>query len=197
MSLWQRVYSERRGVLLPVLILIAINLAVLALGVFPLQRSVASSEEGAVAARAELAAAKRLEQQARQQKDSRDRAGTELQKFYAEILPSSHGEAGNVTNFWLERVARDAGVRFHSGTYEAEEVRDSRLVQYTGKVTLTGDYAEIRKFLFDVETAEEFVIIEEVALASPNTAQPSSDIEVSLTVTTYFLAPGALEARTK
>jgi hypothetical protein len=197
MSLWARVYRERRGVLLPVVVLIAINLVVLALVVLPLQASVSSSADGALAARAELAAAKRLELDVRKQKDSKERAGVELQKFYADILPASFSEAVDVTNYWLDRVARDAGVRFQSGSWEPEEVRDSRLIQYSGSVTLTGDYAEIRKFLYDVETAEEFVIIEEVALSSSNTAQPSSDIELSLKVSTYFLAPATGAVRTK
>ena len=197
MSLWQRIYSERRSVLLPVAILIAVNVLVLALVVLPLQRSVSTSETGAIAARGELAAARRLEQQARAQKDSKERAGVELQKFYADILPSSFAEAANVTDFWLDRIASEAGVTFRQGQWQQEDVRDSRLIQYTGSVTLTGDYAEIRKFLYDVETAQEFVIIEEVALASANTTQPSSEIEVSLTVSTYFLAPAATEVLAK
>ena len=195
MSLWARLYRERRGMLLPVLVLIGINLAVLMLVVLPLQSSVSSSEEGALAARAELANAKRLEHQAKQQRDSKERAGVELQKFYADILPASYADAVNVTNYWLERVAREAGVRFQSGAWQPEEVRDSRLIQYTGSVTLTGDYTEIRKFLYDVETAEEFVIIEEVALSSSSTAQPSAAIELSLIVSTYFLSPTEVRAK--
>jgi Tfp pilus assembly protein PilO len=180
-----------------VIVLLAANVVVLGVVVWPMQRSVASSEEGAVAARAELAMARRAEQQAKAQRDSKERASVELQKFYADILPESIAEAGDVTNFFLEKVARGAGVTFRNGEWQEQEIRDSRLTQLGGTVTLTGDYAEIRKFLYDIETAEQFVIVEEVALTSAATAQPTSDIEVSLKVSTYYLSSRQVEARAK
>ena len=42
MSLWRRIYLERRAVVLPLVVLLVANVAALALAVFPLKRSVAS-----------------------------------------------------------------------------------------------------------------------------------------------------------
>ena len=49
MTLWRRVMAERKDWVWPLLIGLAVNLAVLALGVFPLQASVASDENRATA----------------------------------------------------------------------------------------------------------------------------------------------------
>jgi Tfp pilus assembly protein PilO len=196
-SLWQRVYTERRRVLLPVIALLAINGGVLLLGVLPLKRSVTLAEQSAVEARIDLANAQRQEMQARAQLDGRDRAVVELQKFYEQILPPTFARATVVTNFWLQGVAEQAGIKFHSGQWQSDEVRDSRLIEYTGQVTLTGDYSDIRQFLYRVETAEQFVIIESVELSQSSTAQDQSAIEVALAVSTYYLAPAARGARAK
>jgi hypothetical protein len=58
-----------------------------------------------------------------------------------------------------------------SGHWEPEPIKDSRLIRVSGTVTLVGDYANIRRFLYEVETAQEFVVIERVALSEANSTQ--------------------------
>jgi hypothetical protein len=196
-TLWHRIYSERRRVLLPVFVLLAINLAALLLGVLPLMRGVGTAADEAVDASAELAAARKYDKDVKALRDGKERAAVETTKFYEEILPGSFAEAMQVTNFWLQGVANDAGVKFRTGQWEPEEVRDSRLIRLTGAATLSGDYSDIRKFLYHVETAEQFVVIEAVELAQANLVnQTASEIEVSLTIATYYLNP-ATEARAR
>jgi hypothetical protein len=56
---------------------------------------------------------------------------------------------------------------------------------------LRGTYANITKFLYDLETAEEFVVVEKVELGESGTVESSSGgiIEISLDIATYFLTP--------
>ena len=197
MSLWKRIYLERRRVLLPVIALLAIKVGVLLLVVLPLARSVTLAERGALDARLDLATAQRQQTQAAAQRDGRDRAIVELQKFYDDVLPGSIAHATEVTNFWLQGVAEQYGVRFHSGAWAPDDVRDSSLIVYTGQVTLTGDYSDIRKFLYHVETAEQFVIVDAVELSRASAVQDESAIEVALTVSTYYLAPAGRGARAR
>ena len=63
------------------------------------------------------------------------------------------------------------------------------LTKMTGKVTLKGGYAGIRKFLYRVETAEEFIVIEEVNLNQPGTMDTGANLELDLVVSSYF--PGS------
>ena len=194
---WSRIYGERRTVLLPVIVLLVVNVGVLLLGVLPLRRGVTTAADGAVTARMDLANARRLEVQAKAQRDGTDRAVVETQKFYEDVLPGSFAEGIQVTNFWLQGVAAEYGVKFRTGQWEPEEVRESTLIQLTGTATLTGDYSDIRKFLYHVETAEQFVVIEAVELSQANLAQADADIEVTLNISTYYLASAAKDGRDK
>jgi Tfp pilus assembly protein PilO len=55
------------------------------------------------------------------------------------------------------------------------------------RVTLEGRYPNIRRFLYDVEKAKEFIVVEKVELAEQGD-QPAANglLEVSLVVATYF-----------
>lgn len=186
MSLTRRVFSERRTVVLPLLVFLIANVAVLALVVFPLQQSVAGAEAARAQANLSLESAKKFQKTAAEQKAGKTRADAELKKFYAEILPKDFGAARNVTNFWLGRIAEESGLTYRAGQYESEEVRGSELVRFKGEVTLVGEYANIRRFLYQVETAQEFVIIEKVALSQPGAAQGGQQLELALSVVTYY-----------
>jgi len=189
MSIWRRIYLERRAVLLPLLVVLAGNLGVLALVVFPLQRSVVNAEEDKRTAAMSLAAARLQDLQAKAQRTGKERADVELQKFYAEILPRDHQSAVSLINFWLARIADRHELQYRAGQLDADDVRDSRLMKLTGKVTLIGDYANVLQFLYDLETAEGFVVIESVELSQSGVMTGNSMLEIVLSVATYYIAP--------
>ena len=188
MSLLRRVFIERRRVVLPLLIFLVANVAVLALVVFPLQRSVAGAEETRAQAELKLASARQLQKATTDQKTGKSRADVELKKFYTEVLPKDFASARNLTNFWLGHMAEESRLTYRAGQYESTAVRDSHLMKFKGEVTLVGDYSDIRRFLYEVETAQEFVIIERVALSQPGVNQTGTQLELALTVTTYYPA---------
>jgi Tfp pilus assembly protein PilO len=190
-SLWARVYEERRRVMLPLIVLAAVSVATLLLAVWPLQRSVAATETAVLEATVDLAGAQRLERQARDAALGKRRADSELQTFYADVLPRDFATAAKTTNRWLQQAADDAGLEFKASHFDWDEVRDSRLSRAFSTVTLIGRYSNIRRFLYAVETASEFIVVEKVGLAeAATTAQGSTgNLEVSLTVATYFLTP--------
>src|SRR5690606_19835427 len=106
MSLWARIYAERRGVILPLAIAAAVNLAVLLLAVIPLARSVQGSESAAEDATLQLFRARQLADQAREAADSQVRAERELQQFYTGVLPRGFAVATTTTNRWLQQAAQ-------------------------------------------------------------------------------------------
>jgi hypothetical protein len=180
------VFSERRTVVLPLLVFLIANVAVLALVVFPLQQSVTGAEAARVQSGLSLESAKKFQKTAADQKAGKARADVELKKFYTEILPKDFAGARNLTNFWLGHIAEQTGLTYRAGQYESEEVRGSELVRFKGEVTLVGDYANIRRFLYQVETAQEFVIIDKVSLSQPGAAQGGQQLELALSVVTYY-----------
>lgn len=189
MSLWRRVFTERRTIILPILVLVAASVAAFVLGVLPLQRAVANAEETALASRNTLNLARITDRAAKSTVQSKDQAIAELQKFYAEILPADYARARSLVAFWAQKQAYESRLTFKSGDWDLKEIEDSKLVRVTGKMTLTGSYADISRFLYAAETAEEFFIVEKVllgqaGLTSPNSMQP---LDIELQVATYYL----------
>ena len=186
MSLARRIFTERRRVVLPLLIFLVLNVAVLVGVVLPLENSLEGADAARTKAELALAKARKDHKDVTDQRTSKTRADQELKKFYTEVLPKDFPSARNVTSFWLGRVAEQSRLKYRAGQYDAEELRGSYLMQYKGEVALFGDYADIRRFLYEVETAQEFVIIEKVGLSSPGMTQGSQQLELTLSVITYF-----------
>jgi hypothetical protein len=195
--LLRRIFLERRAVLLPLVVAFVANVGVLLLGVLPLRQGVKGAEADALNARVILAGAKAAEKGARQAQVGKDQADQEMRKFYAEILPRNFDAASNLITFWPIKIAQESRVRWSSGTTEAKPLQEpSNLVKLSTKATLTGEYADVRRFLYDIETAEQFVIIESVELQS-GSGQSSGVLELSLQVATYYVndVPAAPPAR--
>jgi Tfp pilus assembly protein PilO len=191
-SLWRRIYAERRRVLVPLGLLLAANLAVVVFGVLPLARSVSGLEDEAENSRVALLTARARDKQAKDAGASKTRADVELKKFYGEILPANASAARRLIST-LERSANENGLTFQRTQLEDAAIKDSKLERMSGKVTLVGDYANIRKFLYAIETAPEFVIVDRVALEQATDAKSASGgrLVVTLDVATYYLAASA------
>jgi Tfp pilus assembly protein PilO len=191
MSLWRRIYAEHRRVLLPLIAASVANLVVLLVAVLPLGRSVAAAEAEAQNAAMSLVSARQLERQARNATTSRDRAEKELRQFHTGILPKDFAVAAKTTNRWLQQAARDAGLEYRGANFAWEAVRESPLSRAWSDVTLRGRYADIRRFLHAVESADEFLVVERLELAQPTMSAAEGMLEVSLLVPTFFVTEPA------
>ena len=99
-----------------------------------------------------------------------------------------------MTNYLLKVAADESQIAYASGQWRPEkpdDERDARIIKMTAQITLKGGYAGIRKFLYKVETAEEFVIVEKVQVNQPGGSATGNNLEVGLTVATYYLADRA------
>jgi Tfp pilus assembly protein PilO len=197
-SLWRRVYEERRPVVLPLVAFLAANIAVFALGVLPLRQSVAGDAAARDAAQLALARARLADLAARKERARKEQADAELKKFYGDVLPANASAAINLVSFWLQQTAETSGLQFKSSQAAPEAIRDSRLTRMTSTVTLDGDYANIRRFLYAVETAPQFVVIERVRLAESSGAQDAAagGLELIVDISTYYLTPAEAGAGT-
>jgi hypothetical protein len=186
---WRRIFEERRGLIVPLALVFAVNVAVLLVAVVPLERSVANGQTSASAATAELATARRLEKQANDGRASKARADVELKKFYSEVLPPDLATAVKTTDFWLAQASRDAGLTFKGSRFQPKDVRGSRLTRAATEVTLEGRYPNIRKFLYAIENAKEFLVIEKVQLneSGQRLTGGNGALDISVVVSTYYL----------
>ena len=63
-------------------------------------------------------------------------------------------------------------------------MKNSRLMRLDVSVTLDGTYQDIRRFIHTIETAPEFLVIDNMALLSRN--DPNVPVVLTLAVSTYF-----------
>jgi hypothetical protein len=73
-----------------------------------------------------------------------------------------------------------------------EPLKDSRLERFLSRVVLDGPYQNIRRFLYALEMARPFVVIEKVELSPSNDSgmtagSQGNNIEVTLEISTYYL----------
>ena len=192
MSIWRRVYEDRRAVALPLVVALLVNVGVWLIGVLPLQTRLSAAEAESRDALVELVHARRVAEQAGQASDSRGQADTQLKAFYSTVLPADYATAVKTTNIWLQQAAIDAGLAFRSSRFDREPLSDSRLTRAYSTVSLTGRYADLRRFLHALETAEEFIALERVELIDANSdEQGGGPIGIEIVVSTHFAASGA------
>jgi Tfp pilus assembly protein PilO len=191
MSLWRRVFAERRSWLVPLLALLIIDGVLLGAVVFPLKTTVASAEDEAAAARTTLAQANQRMKMNQNARVSRDRAEKELATFYGSVLPASQAEASRILIVEIARLARENNLRLGARAWEPENVKDSDLQRLTGKVDLIGDYGAILRFIYDVETSEAFLAINNISLsqATRQTGGASGALQLSVEMGTYYRVP--------
>jgi Tfp pilus assembly protein PilO len=184
----RRVLEEKRRLVVPLALVLAADAALYAVAVYPLGRRVEAAEARAQAARAALQAARRAEETARATVVGLDQASVELRRFYEQVLPADRAGARRITYLRLARLAREANLSPAHGAFDVRPLRDSRLARLATTLELRGQYRDIRRFLYALETAPEFTVIENVELAQ--TDDDGGALQVTLTVSTYFRATG-------
>ena len=182
----RRVVTEKRAVVLPLAIALGANVVLYAAAVYPLARTVGTAEQRASIARAARQAAEREHAAARATLEGKDRADQELRKFYAEVLPANQTAARRITYLRLDRLAREAGLEPGRARFEPKEVKNSSLTELETTLELQGDYRAIRRFVYLLETAPEFTIIQNVELASSD----QGPLQLTLSLATYYRTAG-------
>jgi len=188
-----RVLREYRTALVPLVVVLAVNVVLLAVVVLPLSRRVSGNEQRARAAEAAQAAADKEFKQAEALRDGKARATTDLETFYKQVLPADVSAARRITQLKSQQIARQHSVTYErSGTTE-EDLRDSTLDRLTMSMMLSGDYDDIRSFIYELETAADFVVIDNLVLAEG--IDTNAPLSVSLELSTYYRTPLARHVR--
>lgn len=183
-DLLQRVLSERRGVVVALALVALVNLGFYALAVYPLSLKVGSSQRRALAARAQLATTERDDKDVRSTLQLTEQASKDLDRFYGDILPADMTVARRQTYEHLATLAREHNLAVARRSYRVDDGYKGRLERLNIGMELTGDYADMRDFIYDLETSPEFVAIEGIALAED--AQQHDSLTLSLSLSTYY-----------
>ena len=183
-ELLRRVLAEKRSVVLTLVVALVGNIAIYALVVRPRGvRSAGAADRAAAAAGAVRAAEMELAT-ARALVEGKRRADEELNAFYQRVLPVDLSAARRMTYAGLPALARKTNVRYEQRRSSVEEPNDeARLGRLAIRMVLQGDYGNLRNFIFQLESAPEFVIIDDVTLTESSTNDPET---LTIDLSTYF-----------
>jgi Tfp pilus assembly protein PilO len=184
MPLVRRIVKEHRRTLIMIGAMVALNGLTYAFVVYPLGQRVANSEQRDRAADDALAQARAEHEQATGTLTGKARASTELTTFYNDVLPASLAGARRLTHLRLPQLAREANLRYDRSAYDAVEERGSTLRRLKVDMSLGGSYDAIRAFIYQLEAAREFVVIDNISLSEDSI--DGGSLAVTLQMSTYF-----------
>ena len=180
----RRILAEHRRAVWLIAAGLILNVALLALVVLPLSQKVSGGEEQARAANTELLLARRDRDAARATVTGKGQADVELKKFYQDILPTSYSSAMRVLFPAIEQMARKSGLDVVRHQIDPAPEGRSELQKLTMRLSLTGEYTNIRRFIYALETAPEFRVLESVALTQSE--EEDRELNVTAFVSTYY-----------
>jgi len=185
--LFRRIIAENRLVVATLSLALLANLLAYILIVRPLEAKSSGAANRATTASNSLRAAE--EEMARSEGlvKGKATADQELDAFYKKVLPSDMTAARRMTYASLPALAKKAGVRYEARTTSIEAVdREGHLEKMSIRMILQGDYNSLRQFIYGLEVAPEFVIIDDVTLVEGNGDEP---LRLTIDLSTYYRLP--------
>ena len=191
---FSRVMAEKRRLVVPLILAIIVTGLLYALVVFPLGRQVSSAQNEAHIQHEQLYRAQADYKSAKATVSGKQQADAALQKFYKDVLPANAGVARKLTYTRLAQLAKQATVMLEHGSNAVKHEKGSELSKLTTTYTLSGDYRNVRRFIYALETAPEFIVLEKIGLtASSGEQQQNRALAMTLEIATYFRSGDASE----
>ena len=180
-----RVFAEKRRLILPIAIAAIVNLSIYAVVIYP-----RTSSAGALERRAQQAAISRARavaelRDAEAIRTGQERAAQQLARFYDSVLPKGQDGARRITYRRLATLADESNLDYDRRTIAINPVRDSALEQMDMTMVLEGEYRDVRRFIHKLETAPEFVVIENVGLVQ---GEKNAPLTLTVKLSTYYKA---------
>lgn len=182
----RRVLREHRAWIWPLAVLLAVNTVALVAGVLPMSRSVRSADSRAAVATVDADAAAAELTAATAARDGRDTATRELSVFYRDVLPGDIAAARRLLQLRVAQLARTHQITFARSAVSPENIKGSALARLQANVELVGRYDDVRDFLYELETADDFVVVDSIVLSEGD--EPAAPLDFTLVVSTYYRA---------
>ena len=182
--LWKRVLNEKRALIVPLILGLIGNMAAYGLWVYPLEVKSAGAANRAAAAARSLQLADRELAAARALVTGKSRADQELTTFFEKVLAPSLPAARDLTYATLPSLAKKSNVKLLDRRFEVEKPeKNARLGLLKVHTAWQCDYESFRRFIYALESAPPFVIIDDVALAQ---SDPSKPLMLVIELSTYY-----------
>lgn len=186
MTLLTRILREKRALVTTVAMILAVDVLLYVVAIYPLSNRVSQAEIRAARAEAQLAQAQATNDAVSETRTNKTIADSELQRFYTDVLPVDLPHARSISFPFLVRLAEDTNLVLERRTSVPEKERESLLARLRTTMVLAGKYEDIRQFIYELETAREFILIEEVILSQGD--ESDEELVLTLGVSTYYRA---------
>jgi len=184
MALGKRILLEKRAFAVPLALGVLVNVAAYGLWVYPLGVKSAGAADRATAAAQSLQAAEREHAAARELVLGKSRADQELSTFFDKVLPADLPSARRLTYATLPALAKKTNVKLLDRRFEVEPpLKNARLGLLKVHTQWQCDYESFRRFIYELESAPPFVIIDDVTLSQNDPAKP---LTLILQLSTYY-----------
>ncbi len=182
----KRIFAEKRRLAVPVLGGLALNALVYAGVIYPFTARMRATEARADAANQQLLGAQKDDAAARGLEQGRDRTNAALKTFYKDILPPNVAQARQATFLRLAQLAEQHNLQRAQRDHGIDEDKESTLRRMRMTMSLQGEYDDIRRFVYQVESGSDFIVIDSIALRQGSEA--GSRLTLDLTLSTYYRA---------
>ena len=183
MRLVRRVVQEHKRAVVIIAAGFILNVLLYLVVVRPLNQSVATIEQRTVAAEQAKTAAQAEFSLANGTLTGKDRARKELDTFYSMVLAQDLSGARRLTYGRVQRLAQENRLEYQNSRYEPIEERGSTLTKLRVNVELTGTYNNLRSFIHAIESATQFVVIENISLAEGSN---EGSLRLVMVLSTYY-----------
>jgi hypothetical protein len=181
---FKRAFEENRGLVIPVAAGLALNVILYVAVVYPLGARVNSADERQQTAAWELAAAQRDDEAARGLLQGRDRTDIALKAFYKDVLPNSLASANRITYLRLAQLAERDHLRYSHRSAEPETNAQGVLRRLRITTVLEGDWENVRRFIYQLESGPDFIVIDSVTLNQDPAA--GAPLQLTLSLSTFY-----------
>lgn len=183
-ALLRRVLVEKRALVAPIGVALVLNLLAFFIVVRPLQLKSEGAADRAIAATNAARVAEEDLARARALVSGKALADEELSAFYQKMLPLDLTAARRMTYASLPALARKTNVRYEARTTSvADRDPDTHLGRMAIRMVLQGAYRDIRQFIFQLESAPDFVILDSLTLAESTANEPQT---LTINLSTYY-----------
>lgn len=186
MSLAKRILDEKRIAVMAVGAMVVVAVVVQAFFVYPRNGQLERTRARRAQAETGLASAVRALDAVRATADGQSHADAELREFYGEILPRDLAAARGITSPTPAALARRHNLLLQRRSSVPEQDEDSRLARLRTVMLLAGNWRDIRRFIYELETSPEFIVIEDIILSQNE--EVGSSLVLTLALATYYQA---------
>ena len=184
MEIVKRVLVEKRLAVMLVAVGFGIDIGLYTFAVYPWSIKVSNVESRAATAVASQDDATQAVIVARRTLEGKTEADNELRNFYLDVLPRNLAGARGITFARLADLASVNNLVMERRSAAPDQEDGSQLARLRITMLLKGEYRDMRRFIYELETAPEFIVIEEVVL-SRGDATDDGEI-LTLGLATYF-----------